>query len=123
VKQVFDAPPSAEPDSAVLVYATAFGLVVFALVVAVVQLKWLNLSLERFSPLLVVPVYQASLLSWSTLSSGLFFGDLLTLSAVEYVGFFSGLVLIVTGVIHLGRTTPSVTSGTVIGGGGAADKA
>jgi len=75
------------------------------------QLQWINDALAAYTPLVIVPVYQASLLLTSTVCGAVFYGDFDNLGFLQYATFAVGVVAIIGGVVMLARGHSASESG------------
>ena len=84
--------------SPLLLWTSAAAL---ASALGAIQLAYLNRGLAKFSALAVIPVYQVTLLSFSTLSGGVAFGELDGMGPARAAAFVLGIALSCAGVALL----------------------
>lgn len=78
-------------------YATLF---VWIITVAV-WLSRLNNALSKFDPLIIIPLLQCSFIFFAIVSGGIFFKEFNEFTVTQWVGFWSGVLVMFSGLILL----------------------
>lgn len=86
------------------------------------SLVFLNQALAQFDASRVVPIYISTIIVTSTISGGIYFGELQEISARAAAGLAAGVALVVVGVCVQASRAAGATE-PVAGGGAAASQA
>ncbi len=78
-------------------YATLFVWIV----TVAVWLSRLNNALSKFDPLMIIPLLQCSFIFFAIVSGGIFFKEFNEFTVTQWVGFWSGVLVMFSGLILL----------------------
>ena len=91
---------SSEDESLFSSWFTYFTLLYWIITVCV-WLKKLNDALSKFDPLFIIPLLQCSFIFFAIVSGGIFFKEFNGFTFRQWVGFWSGIMIMFSGLILL----------------------
>lgn len=87
--------------------------IMFWFLTALIWLKRLNRALGVFNPILIIPLLQCSFIFFSILSGGIYFKEFNGFKKSQWIGFWSGILIMFYGLVLLTPRNDKVGSGEI----------
>lgn len=78
-----------------------YATLIYWLLTVAVWLTRLNNALSKFNPIFIIPFLQCSFIFFAIVSGGIFFREFDALSTREWIGFWSGILVMFSGLVLL----------------------